>query len=452
MKHPVISIQDRRSIVGKDDRHGERGVTMVLIASAMIAIMAMAALSIDVVTLYLANAEAQRSADGAALAAARILSLSGMTGDPQNSGALWPQACTLATQVAQTVANQNLVGGAAPNSVNVTFPNDPSGTCNDGAATVFGVNPLIQVQVQRSNLPTFFARIWGRTGSNISATATAEAFNPSNSGLYAGAIVPVQPRCVKPWIVPNVDPQNAGTFVNIADGTISNPGIQLNYSGGTSGVIGERFTLASACTGVTCTNVQAVGYAGLPAGSYVPAYVESPSIAVSGGPGCAISDVYQEAIAGCDVTTVYSCGAPNGITAMADVSLNRIAETSSATQCLIQQPGQDIITTAAFPFQIQAGSSNPYQGPGLAPGQVVTNSNSIVTIPIMNGKTVPTGSMTPSVTIVGFLQAFVEQVNNVGGVQNPVVTVLNVSGCSNAASQTGVTGSSPVPVRLINYP
>src|SRR5579871_4656638 len=49
----------------------ERGVTMLLVAVCMVAIIAMAALSIDVVTLYLAHLEAQRAADTAALAAPR---------------------------------------------------------------------------------------------------------------------------------------------------------------------------------------------------------------------------------------------------------------------------------------------------------------------------------------------------------------------------------------------
>ena len=57
----------------------------MLVALAMVAIMAMAALSIDVITLYLAREETQRSADAAALGAARVLSLSGVTGDPQNA-------------------------------------------------------------------------------------------------------------------------------------------------------------------------------------------------------------------------------------------------------------------------------------------------------------------------------------------------------------------------------
>src|SRR5271155_433736 len=98
MMAPAISRFERRPAAGSRERSGERGVTIALVALAIVAIMAMAALSIDVVTLYLANAEAQRSADAAALSAARILSISGMTGDPTNSatgngGNAWQSAC-----------------------------------------------------------------------------------------------------------------------------------------------------------------------------------------------------------------------------------------------------------------------------------------------------------------------------------------------------------------------
>src|SRR5204863_8967307 len=81
----------------------ERGVTMVLVALAMVAIIAMAALSIDVITLYLAREEAQRTADVAALAAARVLSLSDANVNPDNSPVGLPfrprpTACALQTQ------------------------------------------------------------------------------------------------------------------------------------------------------------------------------------------------------------------------------------------------------------------------------------------------------------------------------------------------------------------
>jgi Flp pilus assembly protein TadG len=98
-------------------RHRERGVTIALVALAMVAIIGMAALSIDVVTLYLAKEEAQRSADAAALTAARILSVSGITGDPSNLTGNWLQICGpddgtngIATRAAKSVVAQNTVG------------------------------------------------------------------------------------------------------------------------------------------------------------------------------------------------------------------------------------------------------------------------------------------------------------------------------------------------------
>ena len=64
---------------------------------------AMAALSIDVVTIYTARSEAQLAADGAALAGARVLANSGMTSDVANA-ALTSNAETLASAVAIQVA------------------------------------------------------------------------------------------------------------------------------------------------------------------------------------------------------------------------------------------------------------------------------------------------------------------------------------------------------------
>src|SRR3984893_9812050 len=125
MRPPAIS----RSPNFRPQRVGERGVTMVLMALAMVAILAMAALSIDVVTLYLANAEAQRSADTAALAGARVLSISGMTGDPQNDTSSWTPACPLASQIATAVATQNDIAGAPASTVTVSFLAKDNSNC-----------------------------------------------------------------------------------------------------------------------------------------------------------------------------------------------------------------------------------------------------------------------------------------------------------------------------------
>src|SRR5438876_1013371 len=96
MKATVIS----RSHPSYRFRRREHGVTMVLVAVAMVAIIAIAALSIDVITLYLAREEAQRSADAAALAAARVISISGLTGDPSNSSSSWQAICNGSTSPA----------------------------------------------------------------------------------------------------------------------------------------------------------------------------------------------------------------------------------------------------------------------------------------------------------------------------------------------------------------
>jgi uncharacterized membrane protein len=181
----------------------------VLVAVFMLFVVgAMAALSIDVVTLYTARSEAQLAADGAALAAARVLANSGATSD--QTGTLLT-AATSATGPAKTVAvqvaTQNLVGGTplTATSVNVTF----------GQIVAPWTNPTVTVTVQAS-LPTFFARIWGTTQVAISASATAEAYNPTPAAAATSG-TPVAPLCVKPWLLPNMDPSPGGTTIFNAD-------------------------------------------------------------------------------------------------------------------------------------------------------------------------------------------------------------------------------------------
>jgi hypothetical protein len=465
---------------------------MALVAAAMVAIMAMAALSIDAVTLYLANAEAQRAADSAALAAARVISVSGITGTAALSTQVpyWQAICggssSLATQTAQAVAAQNPVGGAGA-TVTVGYSTGTGVSAVADCSTLtggFAVNPLVVVKVQRTDLPTFFARIWGKTGSSVSATAAAEGFNSSNSGNYvASGIVPVQPRCVKPWVVPNLDPLNPQPVANpnpppppliycssgicnplasLTDGSITNPGISLGGTGAT-GVIGEKFNLIPDCRmgGGNCTTrdnppIPNRNGSPLPNLEYLPGQVSQASTAVpsDGTDYCSDSTSnYAQAIAGCDQTTKYQCGVQNGNTV--DLSENpRQGDTTSGVQCLIHQAtpglanisGQDTLDNTNYPFQIKAGDNNPLN----ISGNVITTSNSIVTVPIFDQiNNVINGNGTSNVTIVGFMQVFI---NSVDGTGNVSVTVLNVSGCSNNASNNPVFGTSPVPVRLITPP
>jgi len=504
---------------------------MALVAISMVAIIAIAALSIDVVTLFLAREEAQRSADAGALAAARVISLLGLTGDTNNSSGTWACICGgsgacsttttqggygFATLAAESAAGQSTISGAGGNtssvfSVNVTYAaggtsSSDCSTLSGTTASAFAVNPMVTVQVTRSALPTFFSRIWGNTGNIVSTTATAEAFNPSFSAAYAnqgsaGIIIPVQPRCVKPWIVPNLDPLNPVTpgntctslpnqtacnpFVRPTDGTIVHPGVSLDGSGST-GVIGENFTLMPDCNnhgGGSCQlhsggKVQANYVNGsdyyvpsTPNLDYLPGQTNYSSVAV---PAAAAGDLYEQAVAGCDQTTQYQCGVQSSAAANPNyVDLSRdpsqpfgSGDTMNGVMALIhetappalgQAQGQDYFNTygqfTSAPFQILAGTSNPIVS---ARGNPVSASNSIVTVPIFDftGPTqINNNGGTTAVTIVGFLQVFINGVDQYGNLD---VTIMNVAGCSNGAagnvSPNPVTGSSPVPVRLITAP
>jgi len=472
-------------------RRRERGVTMALVALSMVAIISFAALAIDLGFLYEAKAEAQRAADAAALTAARVISVSGITGDPANLDANWVSVCGVsgtATLAATTVAQQNLVGGVAPSKVTVLYGTDagiPTQTDCTNAGTGFGINPVVSVYVQQANLPTFFARIFSLipsgtfSNSGVSATAYAEAFNPSDSN--GGSPIPVQPRCVKPWVVPNLDPKHplgcgpgtiAGactSFVDVTTGTITTPGMFAS-----SGVIGERFFLQPDCgtTGTACTLLtgdnppQAIP----PVLQYVPGQASAiPPVAMpTNGTTCLdVISSYAQDIAGCDQSTVYQCGVPRGSNNNYSVDLSEnpaLGDTQNAVQCLIHQTlpttanpsGQDFLAPGGplpptYPFQIFAGTSNPLVGAGLASSSVITASSSIVSLPIYDQTQPPTGlspTGTTNVSIIGFLQVFINGVDAANGVD---VTVLNVSGCGNAVGSTApaLHGTSSVPVRLI---
>jgi hypothetical protein len=95
-------------------------------------------------------------------------------------------------------------------------------------------------------------------------------------------------------------------------------------------------------------------------------------------------------------------------------------DTMNGVQCLInegdatdrQPDGQDQLDPSAYPFQIFAGRSSPLVRSGLSRGSPITSSTSIVSLPIYDdaaGTIRPTG--TTAVTIVGFLQVFINSVD-----------------------------------------
>src|SRR6185369_16323585 len=124
-------------------RRGEHGQTIILVAVSLVSLLAMAALAIDVVTLYVAKSEMQRAADAAALAGAKAFVDSGVTSDPTN---LTRQgtAQVMAQQFITSIVPQNRIQGAPPVLVGTPacdFTRDR--------------NPQVTVTVQRTDLPTF---------------------------------------------------------------------------------------------------------------------------------------------------------------------------------------------------------------------------------------------------------------------------------------------------------
>jgi Flp pilus assembly protein TadG len=94
-------------------RKPEQGQTIVLVALTIVTMLAMAALAIDVVTLYVARSEMQRAADAAALAGARAFVDSGVTSDPANA-TLQSLAQNMATAMINSTVQQNKISGVQP--------------------------------------------------------------------------------------------------------------------------------------------------------------------------------------------------------------------------------------------------------------------------------------------------------------------------------------------------
>jgi Flp pilus assembly protein TadG len=448
----------------KHARSGERGVTMIIVAVALLSTLAMVALAIDVITLYSARSEAQRAADAAALASAKMLVDAGVTGDPNNlDPALRTAAQAVGITMAQNVAQQASIAGqpVLATDVTVAYPN--------GAVASFGINPTVTVTVQRTNLPIFFSRIWSRASLTVRASATAEAYNPSNSSsLTAGAGVPIVARCVKPFLLPNCDPGNAGaacggtgtTFIDPATGAITRPGQTPG------GVIGETFNLNSNCTAPGCIP-------GAPAVNlYYPVQIPPAATGNACPSTCGGGTTFEGDIECCNPTPL-ACGTtvgPIANTLQLDATVfpeGGGGPAQEGVQCLIHQTpgnGQDTLNGGVFiagltyPLQIQAGHNHPLAGTAsLAQGDFIATSDSLVTVPIYDPTSLPPqpGAGSP-VTIIGFLQLFINRAHPGGGggpnAGTFQVTVVNVSGCGSGASATPVfTGSSSaVPVRLIH--
>jgi len=186
---------------------------------------------------------------------------------------------------------------------------------------------------------------------------------------------------------------------------------------------------------------------------------------------CAGGSDYERSIAGCDVTeySYYQCGnVSNAAKTSWDPGIDpnpknggENSATAVATECLIHATGlssgqgQDLLSDMPWtnPPQITAQS-------GPKAGSFVSTSDSVVTIPIVDTTNIMNAPY--NVTVVGYLQAFINEVDHLTNpgpwgthVSDTVnITVLNVVGCSSTPNGSpaiiGGNGNSAIPVRLIS--
>ena len=403
---------------------------MILLVAVILlfVVAAMAVLAIDIVGFYTARSEAQLAADGAALAGARVMANSGATSDP---AVLGPIAQAAALSTASLVAQQNRVGGklVQPSEVAVT---------SVGESTY---NPRITVRVTRQDLPTFFARIWGRSQITVSASATAEVYNPSGANISLGTGGTVAPTGVKPWLLPNLSPRDGAPIFDPGGSIIDNS------------LVGFTWPLTARCS--SCT-----GLLGTPiAGQYYPGAIDPDDFPVPARslPVCSAGFTdYQLAVAA-SVEKRIACGGVPEANVQIDTNIYpgaRDADTVQAVKCLVHDRGADgdsdsidTLSVPSPPFQYVAGNANPVSS---AVSHNVLVSDSLVTVPVYK---VVGGNTTSPVQIVGFLQVFL---NRTGGTMTTqaTATIVNMSGCGETATTQPVlgTGASAIPVRLVADP
>lgn len=439
-------------------KKNKRGIIITLVAMCMVGFVgAMAAFSIDAVTLYTARSEAQLAADSGALAGARVLANSGMTS--ASSMTVGANAISIATTVAQQVAASNPVGGRNL-VVGGTCPGQEICVTINQAAANFISNPQVVVQVQRTDLPTFFARIWGRTAFTVKASATAEAYNPSNlQGTGSGPGLPIAPMCVKPWLLPNLSPTAAGgPIFNTDSGAIVDTTL-LGWSPTFGGTM-----LYAACTNCATASGTPAAWQYYPGTTDPTGSFPAPSASSVSCTGCGGLTNYQLSIAGC-VQTPISCTSSNGATKVTVDTSNyttRNTETAAAVDDLTHSTANegDSIDTAAptgGPFQFVAGADDPIvQSGAVSSGSEIMVSDSLVTVPVIDTSPANWPGTYPTVQIIGFVQLFLNpRGRRVGGSDEIDTKVVNLVGCGDGTGEaTGNpilgNGSSAVAVRLIS--
>ncbi len=341
------------------------------------------------------------------------------------------------------MAAKNSIAGSPPTTVTDSCP-----------TPIYSENPQIQVTVTRTGLPSFFAKMWSSATNSVSATATAEVYNPSYDAINtppstrpAIAIHGVKPLLVfngpsgnPAYIAPDYSIVNGGSFI----GTQIHLSL-LYYT--TPPTTPDQFYALDGPAPVSCPSTTLAPYFGCnqigtgPTGAnYIDNIACENGFNFSNGqqvgPGNAFT-VDQRNIS--TASTGY-------------LGMRTIFGISCLTHAGSSPPavGQDIFTTG-IPVTITGGSLNPDTSLRGITG--IHRSDSVVAVPVFNCPSAGPcdGTGAAPLQIVGFLQLGIQDVTPTAVVD---AVILNAAGLDPTITTSPVMGqgTSPVPVRLICIP
>jgi Flp pilus assembly protein TadG len=389
----------------------ERGITLVMTAAGLFALLGFIALAVDTGMLYTARADCQKIADAAALAGAKEAFFY-TPADPVATARTAAVSAARANYVPQNsndnrLQNANVVVNTTERTVQVTV-----------TRTAANQNPV----------QTYFGRIFGMSSVDVSAMATAEVYRPTGTGIGP----PIGAKCVKPWLLPDV--YDFGSGVEPIDDNDRGKNFNVKQGDSAAAVVSGQYLVANLPQGTIAPLCPACG---------------DPTFSTNGG------DLYRQNISCCNRNTIW-CGVyldfdtANG---------NKVGPTGQGVQCLIRQDnsntGQDILISPTpanptGPLQIQPGPNNPLSSnPSIT---YVTDSDSLIVVPMFDAALAITPGQT-QLMVVGFIQCFIHYVGNP---QNTVyTTIINVTRCSPGGGGSGTPGpitgaiGSPLPIRLV---
>lgn len=169
------------------DARNERGAALALVAVSLTAVLGMAALAVDIGMLMKARADAQRTADAAALAGASAFIDENVALDQLPA----------ARQRALEYANRNYVGATTVDVDSAGGGTTITGTrwvveTKEAVIVIVPDSFIVRAIIRRQNIGTFFGRIMGQSLATVSARAAAEAVNSNGT------------KCVKPFALPDM--------------------------------------------------------------------------------------------------------------------------------------------------------------------------------------------------------------------------------------------------------